>query len=214
MSCTVVRLACFRLGMFSPGLSQDRQNAVTAQAMTNQTHGPGTVRELPKSLSGIYRNACPGITEFRVRELAKRAIDWAELRGVVEYVDGELDDGTTAPLLPHLKLRAELELMRASLGPAEDAYLVFGLDYADSQAAKNLVEPFIQFDTPPPPFGTASTDSYTLIDVTAGARFGAIDVSLGVENLLDDPYRDLLDTYKIITLSPGRNVMLTPSTDF
>jgi len=140
--------------------------------------------------------------------------DWAELRGVVEYVDGELDDGTTAPLLPPLKLRAELELMRASLGPAKDAYLVFGLDYADSQAAESPIEPFIQFDSPPPPFGTASTDSYTLIVETAGARFGAVDVSLGVENLLDELYRDFLDTYKIITLSPGRNVMLTLSTEF
>jgi hypothetical protein len=37
MSCTVVRLACFRLGMVPPGLVQDRQNAVTAQAMTNCT---------------------------------------------------------------------------------------------------------------------------------------------------------------------------------
>ena len=38
MSCTVVRLACFRLGMVPPGLVQDRQNAVTAQAMTNRAH--------------------------------------------------------------------------------------------------------------------------------------------------------------------------------
>ncbi len=34
---------------------------------------PGTVRELAKSLSGIYRNACPGITEMLVRELPKPA---------------------------------------------------------------------------------------------------------------------------------------------
>ena len=127
-------------------------------------------------------------------EAGYRVTDWAELRGVVEYVDGELDDGTTVPLLPPLKLRAELELMRAVLGPAEDAYLVFGLDYADSQAAESIIEPFIQFDAPPPPFGTASTDSYTLIDITAGARFGAVDVSLGVENILDEPERDFLDT--------------------
>ena len=41
--------------------------------MTNRVRVPGTVRELPKSLSGIYRNACPGITEIRVREFAKPA---------------------------------------------------------------------------------------------------------------------------------------------
>ncbi|GAW37163.1 hypothetical protein RA2_04239 [Roseovarius sp. A-2] len=35
---------------------------------------PRAVRELAKSLSGNYRNACPGITEIRVRELPKPAI--------------------------------------------------------------------------------------------------------------------------------------------
>ncbi|MEO9781713.1 MAG: hypothetical protein ABJH07_23585, partial [Sedimentitalea sp.] len=48
--------------------------AVTEQAMTNRVRVPAAVRELPKSLSGIYRNACPGITEIRVREFAKPAL--------------------------------------------------------------------------------------------------------------------------------------------
>jgi hypothetical protein len=51
--------------MAPPGLDQDRQNAVTAQAMANRAQGPGAVRELPKSPSGNYRNACPGICETR-----------------------------------------------------------------------------------------------------------------------------------------------------
>ncbi len=37
MSYTVVHLARFRLGMVPPGLLQDRENAATAQAMTNRT---------------------------------------------------------------------------------------------------------------------------------------------------------------------------------
>jgi hypothetical protein len=53
--------------MFSPGLVQDRQNAATAQAMTNRAEGP-------PGLSGNYRNARPGITEIRVREFAKPAL--------------------------------------------------------------------------------------------------------------------------------------------
>jgi hypothetical protein len=52
---------------------------VTAQAMTNRAQGPRScpgiteipVRDLPKHVSGIYRNTCPGITEIRVRELLK-----------------------------------------------------------------------------------------------------------------------------------------------
>ncbi len=42
----------------------------------------------------------------------------------------------------------------------------------------------------------------------------AVDVSLGIENILDEPYRDFLDTYEVITLSPGQSVMLTLSTKF
>jgi hypothetical protein len=33
--------------------------------MANRAQGPGAVRELPKSPSGNYRNACPGICETR-----------------------------------------------------------------------------------------------------------------------------------------------------
>lgn len=47
MSCTVVRLACFRFGMVSPGLVQDLENAVMAQPMTNRAH-------VSPELSGIY----------------------------------------------------------------------------------------------------------------------------------------------------------------
>jgi len=147
-------------------------------------------------------------------EAGYRVTDWAELRGVLEYVDGELDDGTQVPLLPPLKLRAELALTQESLGPARDAFFTVGLDYADSQDATSIIEPFIQFDTPPPPFGTASTDSYTLVDLQAGASFGSVDVTLGVENLFDEAYRDFLDTYKIITLGVGRNVTVSLSTRF
>ncbi|KPP94433.1 TonB-dependent receptor [Erythrobacter sp. HL-111] len=147
-------------------------------------------------------------------EASHRMTDWAELRGVVEYVDGELDDGKRVPLLPPLKFRAELELTQDRLGPARDAFFTVGVDYAAAQDATSIIEPFIQFDTPPPPFGTASTDSYALVDLQAGARFGNIDVTLGVENLLDEVYRDFLDTYKIITLGVGRNVTVSLSTRF
>jgi iron complex outermembrane receptor protein/hemoglobin/transferrin/lactoferrin receptor protein len=140
--------------------------------------------------------------------------EWSELRGTLEYVDGELDDGRQVPLLPPLKLGGELEFTRDRLGPAREGYIVLGVSYADSQQSAGLIEPFGQFDAPPPPFGTGSTDSYTLVDLQAGLSFDTVDLSLNVENLLDEPYRDFLDTYKNITLGPGRNVMLTLSTEF
>ena len=140
--------------------------------------------------------------------------EWAELRGTLQYVDGELDDGQQVPLLPPLKVRGDVEFSRDRLGPARDGYLALSVSYADSQQSAGLIEPFGQFDEPPPPFGTGSTESYTLVDLRAGASLGGVDVSLAVENILDEPYRDFLDTYKNITLSPGRNVMLTVSRKF
>ena len=139
-------------------------------------------------------------------EAGYRFAEWLDVRGFVEYVDGELDDGRQTPLLPPLKAGGEIELSRANLGPADNAFLIFGVSYADDQQAAGLIEPFGQFDTPPPPFGTASTDSYTLLDLTVGAEIGGVMLTVGAENLLDEVYRDFLDTYKNITLSPGRNI--------
>ena len=46
-------------------------------------------------------------------------------------------------------------------------------------------------------------------------RWGVpLTVTLGVRNLLDETYRDFLDTYKGYALSPGRDVQFSLSTSF
>lgn len=74
-------------------------------------------------------------------------------------------------------------------------------------------EPFSQFDRNPV-FGSASTDSYWLLDLAAGFQFrgfGERDIRVNVElrNALDEVYRDFLNTYKAIALNPGRDLRLT-----
>ena len=135
---------------------------------------------------------------------------WLNLRGTLGFVDGELDDGSQVPLLPPLKLSGEVSLRQDRLGVFRDADLTLGLRYSASQDSAGLIEPFGQFDAPPPPFGTASTDAYTLVDISVGARIARTGTRLdiGVNNLLDTEYRDFLDTYKNITLGAGRNVTL------
>jgi len=135
---------------------------------------------------------------------------WLNLRGTFGYVDGELDDGTQVPLLPPLKLRGEVTFQQDRLDVFRDAAITLGVRYADSQQSAGVTEPFGQFDSPPPPFGTASTDAYTLFDVSLGARIARTGTRLdvGVQNLFDTEHRDFLDTYKNITLGPGRNVSL------
>jgi iron complex outermembrane receptor protein/hemoglobin/transferrin/lactoferrin receptor protein len=73
-------------------------------------------------------------------------------------------------------------------------------------------EPFAQFDNAP--FGTASTDSYTVGDVGLGFELDKsagrpVQLDLSIRNVTDESYRDFLDTYKGYALSPGRNVMAT-----
>src|SRR5690554_7529596 len=60
----VLSRPCSRPGECRDGADDDQPCSGSSQA----------VRELPESLSGIYRNACPRITEIRVREFAKPAL--------------------------------------------------------------------------------------------------------------------------------------------
>jgi len=140
--------------------------------------------------------------------------DWMEVRGYVQYTDGELEDGRQTPLLPPLKAGGEVEFSQSDFGVADEAFLIVGVSYADNQRSAGLLEPFGQFDSPPPPFGTGSTEAYTLVDLTVGGRVGPATLTVGAENLLDKAYRDFLDTYKNITLSPGRNIFVKLTTEF
>ena len=108
-------------------------------------------------------------------------------------------------ILPPLRVSGEVTFTRDRVCAFEDTYLTLAAEYADSQDSAGLREPFGQFDNKP--FGTASTDDYVLLDATIGGTFAATgtEVQFGVENILDESYRDFLDTYKIITLGAGRN---------
>ena len=148
--------------------------------------------------------------------LEGRPLHWLTWRTTLSWVDGELSDGGQVPLLPPLKIAGEVTFHDDRIGAFEDAYLTVGARYADSQKSAGLQEPFGQFDSPPPPFGTASTDDYVLLDATIGGTIAATgtEVQFGVENILDEDYRDFLDTYKNITLGAGRNWTLRVTQTF
>lgn len=132
------------------------------------------------------------------------------LQAVYEAVRGELDEADIdVPLLPADNLLLEAIVERDRLGPLTDTYLSLGMRWADDQTVSGPQEPFAQFDAPPPPFGTGSTDSWSVVDAAAGGRLGAAMLRLQVNNLLNERYRAYEDTYKIVTLAPGRDVRLT-----
>jgi iron complex outermembrane receptor protein/hemoglobin/transferrin/lactoferrin receptor protein len=136
------------------------------------------------------------------------ALEWLRIRPIYELVRGELDgSGDDLPLLPADKLSLEARLHAPELGAMKRPYLQAGLRYAFDKDAAEGIEPFGHFDNKP--FGTASTDAYTVVDLKAGFRLGRLGFSIAVENLLDETYRDFLDTYKGYALSPGRDFRFT-----
>ncbi|MBK1706020.1 TonB-dependent receptor [Halochromatium glycolicum] len=143
--------------------------------------------------------------------------DQLELGGTLDLVRGTNDrTDEDLPLLPADSLRLEATYRFAERGPIREPYLTLGMRHA---AAKDAApgEPFAQFDRLP--FGTASTDAYTLADLDLGFAFRAFGnrlarVDLAVRNLFDTEYRDFLDTYKGYALSPGRDVRVSLSIPF
>jgi outer membrane receptor protein involved in Fe transport len=138
--------------------------------------------------------------------------DWA-LRAVLDLIDTEnRASGDNLPLTPANEFLGELTWQPARLGVLREPFARLSLRYADAQDAAPG-EPFQQFDRNPI-FGSASTDSYWLLDIAAGAVLrgpGGRDlrVNLEVRNAADEVYRDFLSTYRAYALNPGRDLRLT-----
>jgi iron complex outermembrane receptor protein/hemoglobin/transferrin/lactoferrin receptor protein len=152
-------------------------------------------------------------------DLTAQVLPWLQLSGTFETVNGknvdedvsEVDD---LPLLPPTKLSGKVKVMRSSIGEFKNAFLSVGVRYASAKEAAGRYEPFWQFGNAPQfsDFGVASTDAYTLLNATVGADISLWDRPIAMQisgnNLLNEAYRDFLDTYKGYALSPGRNITI------
>jgi len=134
--------------------------------------------------------------------------DWLKLRGTYQTVTGEFDDsGDDLPLMPADKASVEARFHRQDLAMLSRPYFLIHILHAFSKDSAELIEPFSQFDQKP--FGTASTGAYTVVDLKTGFRYGSLGLSVAVNNVFDEDYRDFLDTYKGYALSPGRDVIIS-----
>jgi len=128
--------------------------------------------------------------------------------------DGDL------PLLPADNLTGFVHFTPDDRGPLRSPRIEFDLKHGFDKDAAGRFEPFSQFDGGfGPPFGTASTKSYTTVDASVESRFAlgfGVEPSLrvAVRNVFDTDYRDFLDTYKGYALSPGRDVRVSLSVPF
>ena len=135
-----------------------------------------------------------------------------ELRATAETVSGDFDaTGEDLPLLPADQAGLGGIYTMDSMGALTNLYARADVRYAADKDSAGRREPFSQFDNTP--FGTASTDSYTLLDLGVGfdvdmGSHGTLNVDAGIDNVFDEDYRDFLDTYKGYALSPGRNYYL------
>ncbi|MEE4277436.1 MAG: TonB-dependent receptor [Halieaceae bacterium] len=159
-----------------------------------------------------HRQADATLRGFEAEMALDLGRSWG-LRLVVDLIETEnRASGENLPLTPANELLTELSWSPASLGVLRAPYARASVRYADSQDAAPG-EPFAQFDRNPV-FGSASTDSYWLFDLAAGFQFqgfGERDIRVNVElrNVLDETYRDFLNTYKAYALNPGRDLRLT-----
>jgi iron complex outermembrane receptor protein/hemoglobin/transferrin/lactoferrin receptor protein len=143
----------------------------------------------------------------------------AILGGSGDGLGAENGDGAL-PLLPANTVGGFLRWVPGDTGPLSNSEVELSVKRALDKDAAGRFEPFSQFDGGfGPPFGTASTQAYSVVNLeartTLALGLGApITVSVGVDNLLDETYRDFLDTYKGYALSPGRDVQFGVSTSF
>lgn len=143
----------------------------------------------------------------------------AIVEGTGDNLDEQAADDGDLPLLPANRFGGFVRWVPAGTNFITNPNLELSANRVLDQDAAGRFEPFSQFDAGfGPPFGTASTQAYTTVDINAQGTFSQLGVpvtlSIGVRNLLDETYRDFLDTYKGYALSPGRDVQFSLSTSF
>jgi len=152
---------------------------------------------------------------------------WLQVGGSTAVLDGTGDglgvqagDDGTLPLLPSNTVSGFVRWVPADTEHLRNPHLELEVKHAFEKDAAGRFEPFSQFDGGfGPPFGTASTRAYSVVNVEASSTLelglGApFTLTVGIDNLFDTVYRDFLDTYKGYALSPGRDVQFSLSTSF
>ncbi|WP_138430066.1 TonB-dependent receptor [Fodinibius saliphilus] len=150
-------------------------------------------------------------------DVTAQLLPWLQFSGTFETVAGKnVDDKISQvddlPLLPPTKISGNIKLIQKELGEFQNVFVDFGISHTSSKKAAGRYEPFWQFGNAPQfdNFGVASTDAYTLVNTTIGGEISlwnrAISVQISAKNLLNEDYRNFLDTYKGYALSPGRNI--------
>lgn len=177
------------------------------QADTGTTHQPSglplfEMRQGDAQIEGVEIGANFKITQD---------IDWEFNANVI---NSELDSvGSELPLMPANSFYQRINYSFGELSSFSDINFVIEHEYKNNKSIAGKFEPFAQYDFLP--FGTASTEQYHLINLGASAQLQInkhpVTLSVKVNNVTDEAYRDFLDTYKGYALGMGRNIQLSLS---
>jgi len=141
---------------------------------------------------------------------------WLLLTGTYSMIKSEfisgLYSGQELPLMPPDRLTVGVKFLLPNLSVISSPYFSANTKFVSGKKAAGIYEPFGQFDDgigPDIPFGVCSTTKYNLVNLDFGFDLKLysqpINFDITVTNLLNEVYRDFLDTYKGYALSPGRS---------
>jgi len=142
---------------------------------------------------------------------------WLILGGNYSFINSEfaggIHEGNGLPLMPADRVCMQVKFLLPNISAVKSPYILLHIKTVGDKSAAGIYEPFGQFDDgigPDIPFGVASTDAYTLMNIGVGFDLNImatpVNVDIEITNLLNEDYRDFLDTYKGYALSPGRSV--------
>ena len=152
-------------------------------------------------------------TDARVQgiELAfeSKITDKTTVDGTFEIIEGkDTQKNRPLPLMPANNLKLAIHQGLPNFAFFHDALFSIDYKYVDKKDVGGSYEPFAQYNTLP--FGSADTPSYSLWGLEYRTSLALLDkkptFGIRVDNLLDEKYRDFLDTYKGYALSMGRNI--------
>lgn len=197
-------------------------NYITNYVFLENTQETNEGSGLPVFAADQTDATIPGVeatVEWSVQSWLQVGGSTAVLDGTGDMLGAEGGEGEL-PLLPANTVTGFVRWVPEGTDRIQNPHLKINWKHAFDKDAAGRFEPFSQFDGGfGPPFGTASTQAYSVVNIEARTTlelgFGApLTLTIGVDNLLDETYRDFLDTYKGYALSPGRDVQLSLSTSF
>lgn len=175
------------------------------QADTGTTHQPSglplfEMRQGDAEIEGIEFGASYKITQY---------VDWEFNASIINSELAKV--GSELPLMPANSFYQRVGYNFGELSPFSDINFVIEHEYKNNKSIAGKFEPFAQYDFLP--FGTASTEQYHLINLGASTQLQInrhpVTLSVKVNNVTDEVYRDFLDTYKGYALGMGRNIQLS-----